>query len=318
MPSTGLRPLSDLTTGETLVEAGKSRGVPIPWWSKIAAKMILARVLTSYPTRKAFGLFRHGASDANIEAERILYDAAIAWHRDYGGGPLAAALELGPGDSAGSALFFAAAGASRTWLIDVGDFATRDMVVYRRIADLIERRTPGRLTHISWTDRDSLLASLGACYLTRGMQAFGDVPSDSVDLVFSKSVLEHVRRAEFAGLLAETFRVLRPGGIAHHRIDLMDHLGGALNNLRFRHDFWESQFVVNSGFYSNRLRHSEIVAAMRAAGFELAVTHVRRWPAPTLPRSKLAAPFRTFSDDELRIANFGVLLRKPVQAGLPA
>ena len=51
---------------------------------------------------------------------------------------------------------------------------------------------------------------------------------------------------------------------------------------------------------------------MRDAGFEAALTRVARWPAPPTPRDALAEQFRALPDDELLIANFGMLLRKPV------
>ena len=90
----------------------------------------------------------------------------------------------------------------------------------------------------------------------------------------------------------------------------MDHLGGAQNNLRFSESAWEGPLMAYSGFYTNRLRCCEILQIMRAAGFEAALTRVARWPAPPTPRRALAAAFRAFPDDEMLIANFGMLLRK--------
>ena len=46
----------------------------------------------------------------------------------------------------------------------------------------------------------------------------------SVDLLLSKSVLEHVSVDAVPALVDETYRVLRPGGGAVHMIDLRDHL----------------------------------------------------------------------------------------------
>jgi SAM-dependent methyltransferase len=44
-----------------------------------------------------------------------------------------------------------------------------------------------------------------------------DFPDSSFDLILSRSVLEHIRPIE--QLVAETARVLRPGGMAYHEID---------------------------------------------------------------------------------------------------
>lgn len=53
------------------------------------------------------------------------------------------------------------------------------------------------------------IAPMDACALT--------LESGSIDVVWSRTALEHVRPLERA--LAETARVLRPGGVAHHVID---------------------------------------------------------------------------------------------------
>jgi len=128
-------------------------------------------------------------------------------------------------------------------------------------------------------------------------------------------VLEHVRRAEFTTALAEMFRVLRPGGTGCHLVDLRDHLGGGLHNLRFSERVWEHPFLARSGFYTNRLRSHEILAMMEAAGFEAAVVHITRWPELPVPREAMTCQFSQLPDEELRIADFAVLLRKPVAAG---
>ena len=104
-----------------------------------------------------------------------------------------------------------------------------------------------------------MLESLNATYLTNGTAGLGDIPSGSLDLILSTAVLEHVGRADFPLLAREMLRLLRPGGTAYHEVDLMDHLGGAQNNLRFSEATWESPLMAKSGFYTNRLRCREIV-----------------------------------------------------------
>jgi len=43
-----------------------------------------------------------------------------------------------------------------------------------------------------------------------------------------------------------------------HRVDLRDHFGSALNNLRFSDKKWELDWIANSGFYTNRIRLQEM------------------------------------------------------------
>lgn len=305
-----MQSLSDITITETVLLASP-RGAPVPWWAKIAAKVVLARALPSYRSRKAFGLFLHGNLDHNIGQHAAFVGNVLAQHQRYGGAAARTVLELGPGNSLGTALFAAARGVERTWLVDVGDFVSDDMVLYREIARMMEAGAPGFAARVDLTGRAGMLASLNATYLTGGTADLAKIPSGSLDLILSTAVLEHVRRGEFSTLAAEMLRVLRPGGTAYHEVDLMDHLGGALNNLRFSEQTWESAFLASSGFYTNRIRCGEMLAALAAAGFEAAVTRIARWPALPTPRGALDAPFRALPEDELRIANFGVLLRKP-------
>src|SRR5215472_8380088 len=48
------------------------------------------------------------------------------------------------------------------------------------------------------------------------------LPSNSFDLVYSHAVLEHVHSPTL--VLSETWRMLRPGGLASHQIDTRNHL----------------------------------------------------------------------------------------------
>jgi hypothetical protein len=287
------------------------RGLPLPWWAKIGAKMVLSRALPSYRLRKAFGLFLHGNLDQNVAQHRAFVENVLTQHAAFAGRKADAILELGPGNTLGAALFAVARGVGRIWLSDVGDFAESDMEFYRRLAALLEAEQPEFSARVDFSDRERMLASLNATYLTRGTASLAEIPGGSLDVILSTAVLEHVGRAEFATLAAEMMRTLRPGGTSYHEVDLMDHLGGAQNNLRFTQCAWESPLMANSGFYTNRLRCSEILQIMRDAGFAVALARVARWPARPTPRGALARPFDAFSDDEMRIANFGMWLRKP-------
>jgi SAM-dependent methyltransferase len=283
----------------------------VPWGGKIGAKIVLSRALPSYAARQKLGLFLHGNLDQNVEQHAAFVENVLAQHDRFSDGPVATILELGPGNTLATALFAPARGAQRTWLVDVGDFASGDLDFYRALVGRIEQDHPGFAARVDLSDRARMLASVNATYLTQGVASLAEIPTGSVDAILSTAVLEHVRRNEFPKLVSEMMRVLRPGGTAHHEIDLMDHLGGALNHLRFSQNLWESSFFAESGFYTNRLRRSEIVEAMRAGGLETALTRITRWPALPTRRAALAAPFRALPDEELLIASFGVLLRKP-------
>ena len=108
------------------------------------------------------------------------------------------------------------------------------------------------------------------------------------------------------------FRVLKPGSITSHQIDLKDHLSyHSLNNLRFSSIIWESRIFQNVDFYTNRLRFSEYVSIFESVGFEVDVTSVNRWESLPVPFSELHSQFQCFDLDDLLIKDFDVVLTRP-------
>src|SRR5690606_27367975 len=122
----------------------------------------------------------------------------------------------------------------------------------------------------------------------------------------------HVRRAEFGAPMQEAFRVLKPGGLASHNIDLKDRLGGRLNNLRFSAGLWEGDwFAARSGFYTNRLRPSELLRHFAEAGCEILGSVVARFRAAPTRRENMDRAFQAMSDEDLQASGLRVMLRKP-------
>lgn len=99
------------------------------------------------------------------------------------------------------------------------------------------------------------------------------LPDQSVGLVFSNLVLEHVPEKEIDRLLGEAHRILKPGGYMLHSIDLSDHFSHSdwsitgLNFLRFSAEEFAK---YNSVFcFQNRLRAPAYRQALLAHGFEI-------------------------------------------------
>jgi hypothetical protein len=109
---------------------------------------------------------------------------------------------------------------------------------------------------------------------------------------------------------AERLRVLNRNGICAHRVDLKDCLGGGLDNLRFSDATWEGKFFRSSGFYTKRIRFSEILALLERAAFECHLPRVIRWEKLSAPRAKLNTSFRPLPDEDLLVSGFGVVLRR--------
>ena len=287
-------------------------GVPIPWWGKIAAKVVLSRLPAGYAFWQRTGLFKHGPMEDPAYAYTVFRK-----HFDRGrlpAGRAFVAAELGPGDTLGSALVAAALGARHTYLIDVGPFARRDIAPYlalhRHLVD--NGLTPPDITGAR--SLEDVLTACRATYLTDGLASLRRLQDGDVDFLFSNAVFEHVRHADVAAMTREIARILSSGGFTSHTIDLKDHLGGGLANLRFAHRTWESPLMANSGFYTNRLRASDHVRMFQDAGLETTVLQTVRWDPVPITRRQMAPEFRTYSDDDLAISAIDIVARRAVSA----
>lgn len=217
-------------------------------------------------------------------------------------------LELGPGDSLSSAVIASAFGATAYYLVDVAPIADTAVEPYRCMAAYLASQGLHSPNLDQVSSRKQVLGLCHAQYLTEGLQSLRAIPSDSVDFIWSHVVLQHVKRAEFADYLSECRRMLRPTGVCSHRIDLTDPMGKNLNHLRFSSRFWESRFVADAGYYSNRLRYSQMLTCFRDAGFVPTVTSTQRWRRLPMARTTLWREFRDLPDDELLVSAFDVLL----------
>lgn len=285
----------------------------LPWQVKIAAKLLLSRFPVGHSFWRRVGVFQHGKMNEPDYAYRIFrkHIDRVSFGRGREGFVV---LEIGPGDSIASALIARAFGATRVHLVNVGDFAQRDVEVYRRMASFL--RTQG-LPAPAPTAMDSfcdVLALSCAEYHTDGVESLRSLPDASVDFIWSEAVLEHVRLHEFDATLRELRRVLRADGVCSHCIDLRDHLANGLSNLRFSERIWESDFFAASGFYTNRIRFSDMLSRFRKAGFGAEVIGVDRWLLLPTPKNRLAQAFQALSNEELRVAVFDVVLRPALLA----
>ena len=202
-----------------------------------------------------------------------------------------------------------ALGASCIYLIDVGDFARKDLQLYLSMANFLKKKklVPPKINEANTIH--NLLEACNGRYMTSGISSLRSIPEKSVDFIWSQAVLEHVRRSEFNDTIQEFRRIIRNDGVLSHCIDLRDHLGGALNNLRFSERLWESDFMAKSGFYTNRIRYFQMLRIFEQAGFNAEATIIETWDKLPISRSKLSHNFKGLSDEDLQIAVFDVLLK---------
>lgn len=143
----------------------------------------------------------------------------------------------------------------------------------------------------------------------------------SVDVVWSKSVLEHVPR--YREVLAENWRVLRPGGVAAHIVDLRDHL--TLHNgqdwlrfLRYSEPRWE-RMASHRSSWCNRLRLSDWQRLIGELPWQVSRFEVERQPLHAdFSRAALDPRFRDLPADELQVSWIAMALRKPPAQPGPA
>lgn len=278
------------------------------WAVKIVAKLLASRLPLPYRFWNAIGLFRHGRMDSADYPIKI-FNLHTARAFPLGLPPDAVILELGPGDSVASALLGFSKGAKQVYLVDVGNFARSDVALYKALA-LDLKRKGFAVPDID--DARSIIDILEACnaqYLTQGISSLRVIPSESVDFIWSHSVLEHVRRFDLGDVLGELKRILKPGGMASHNIDYQDHLGYALNNLRFSEVLWESTLFAGAGFYTNRVPAVCLHQMFRECGFDILQENFGKWPELPTPRSAMDQAFQSFSDDDLLNRTSHVLLK---------
>ena len=281
----------------------------VPWWAKLAAKLVLARLPIPYAFWRKLGLFRHGkmnepqrAIDTYVgyqqRAERF-----VSFPENF------QTLELGPGDSALSGLVSRSMGASKAWLVDAGAFADTDLEACNSVFDRLREQGKSVPEIVNAHTLSEVLDQSNVTYLTEGTASLSQIPDATIDFQWSQVVLEHVLLDEFRDLVAELRRIMAPGGIGIHSIDFRDHLDGGLNNLRFSADMWESPLFQNSGFYTNRLRPKEMIGIFEECGFTVEIIHEDFWPDLPLAHAKMARQFTDFGEADFRVSEIEIAVR---------
>ena len=140
-----------------------------------------------------------------------------------------------------------------------------------RISDLVDADAHGLLTGTS----TEIATGVDPSSLPLG--------SASADLCHSGGTLEHYRPEVLAAFLRESFRILRPGGVASHVYDHRDHLRHVdarwpfLLHMALPDELYRILFG-HSLMFHNRLAPAEVMELFEATGFERLA--VRRFVLP--------------------------------------
>ncbi|RPI78824.1 MAG: methyltransferase domain-containing protein [Desulfobacteraceae bacterium] len=139
--------------------------------------------------------------------------------------------------------------------------------------------------------------------------------ADSLDLVLSFNVLEHVSSPDQT--VAEIWRVLKPGGFCFHRITTRDHRSFSavagytpLSFLQYSPEQWRA--LVADKFHQNQMLPFQWQAAFKQHGFEIIVYKVLdRYDMPDPEYDTMHTSFKQFPREQLGEINCLQLLRKP-------
>ncbi|MEM7574408.1 MAG: class I SAM-dependent methyltransferase [Bacteroidota bacterium] len=156
-----------------------------------------------------------------------------------------------------------------------------------------------------WT-RESLNKIIGLTPKIQDARQSGLAPA-SIDFICSNNTFEHVHAEVLSGILAEFQRVLKPGGISSHFIDMSDHFAHfdssitVYNFLQFSERQWRR--IDNNIQPQNRLRMPDYQAMYQALEIPVLDTIVRPGNLDTLSSVSLANPFRELPAEQVAITH---------------
>ena len=246
-----------------------------------------------------------------------------AWEQFSGGRPLRSTLELGAGwyPVVPIALYLYGAETIRTaditLLSDAGHLRTT-------ISKFLEYAERGRLT--TWlsvrpdrleqlralvdgdkpADFETLARTLHIEYLIQDARHL-PLPDGSIDLVHSNNTFEHIYPDILIDLLREFKRVVRPGGVQSHFIDLSDHFAHfdtsitIYHFLRFSPAAW--RWIDNSIQPLNRLRITDYRRLYREAGIAVDKEVLRPGNVEELRKGSVDASFLQNTEEENAVSH---------------
>jgi hypothetical protein len=256
--------------------------------------------------------------------------------------------ELGPGDSIGIGLAALLSGASKYYALDVIEYANLkgNLTIFEELVSLFRARTPipdeeefpgvwpRLISHefpskllpderLQESLREDRLRSIRNAIAERG--ATGDsgiqvryfvpwhdpatVKPESVDMVFSQAVLEHVVELRATYLAMRAW--LKPGGFMSHTIDFGSHATAKAWNGHWGYSDLLWRLIRGRGsFLINRQPHATHLQIMKETGFEV-LCDLQDQTSEGLTRSQLAERFANLSDHDLHTRLTFVVARKP-------
>jgi SAM-dependent methyltransferase len=127
------------------------------------------------------------------------------------------------------------------------------------------------------------------------LSLFAERNPESVDVIVSRSALEHVSDVE--GLVVACRHVMRPGGIAIHFINLQDHFPGhPFEMLCYKQTTWDRWLNASNNLNRLRLRDYEAIFQRTFLSVNLTILTSKREEFKSL-RSRIRSEFLTGNDE---------------------
>jgi len=221
--------------------------------------------------------------------------------------------EIGPGDFLTSGMAMLAAGAGCYLAVDrfIGDYSSlAGREWYTAVQESWPRVYP-ELPWPAWLDSARFPEGYPERVMAHRISVESAADMGTFDIVCSFQVGEHVSDVE--GFAHSTARLLKPSGVAVHRIDFGPH--GAwrsyqdpLTFLRVPDVLWRSMGSARG--IPNRRRVHELEDAFRAAGLAVHLSGIERYPVSNIDFGRLPSRFREMPVESV-LTKTAVLVAKP-------
>lgn len=126
------------------------------------------------------------------------------------------------------------------------------------------------------------------------------IASETISLASSRATLEHI--PDFRKGMQELYRIMKPGGVSSHSIDLVDH---RIYRDPEKYNMWS--FLQEGEGWSdglcNRLRASEILETARSVGFKTEVLEIERHEIPPKTLSNFSPVYASMDIHDLEITS---------------
>ena len=225
-------------------------------------------------------------------------------------------LEYGPGDVPGVAILMIAHGAEQVVCVDrfqLVRMSEKNVRIVKKMLDRLPQplRNRAEACFKQVAHPESGFNAQYINYLVRPSGLSG--LANSVDLVISRAVLEHVN--DLQASFQDMYAALKPGGTAIHLVDLKSHGLHRSNPLDFLSwSPWLWSLMYSAKGVPNRLRVNTYRQVVAQSGLQLIslIPTVSALPTDVCAvRPSLAKPFRTLTDEDLSCLGFWLVCRKP-------